>query len=83
MENFLFYLLEVLVRSGKIVHCNEKVAGEDALRIELYCSEGHYAQSFTILRSELNCIREEYENRKMYMCDSEIADFNKLFNALP
>lgn len=83
MENLLFYLLGGLLTSGKIVLCNEKVAGEYALRIELECGEGHYLTSFTILRSELNCIREEYEYRKMYMCDSEIADFDKLFNALP
>lgn len=82
MEDLLFYLLEGLVRSGKIVLCNEKIAGEDALRIELECSEGHYITSFTILRSELNCIREEYENRKQFMCDSEITEFDKLFNAL-
>lgn len=83
MENLLFFLLEGLIRSGKIVICDGKIAGEDALTIELYCSEGHYVTSFTILRSELNCIRDVFNNRLPYLCDSEIAVFNKLFNALP
>lgn len=83
MKNLLFYLLGGLVATGKIVLCEEKIAGQDALRIELECSEGHFVKSFVILRSELNCIRNEFNKRLPYMCDSEIADFCKLFNALP
>lgn len=83
MENLLFYLLGGLLMSGKVVLCDEKVAGQDALRIELECSEGHYVASFTILRSELNGIRSAFYDRLPYMSDSEIADFHRLFNALP
>lgn len=83
MENLLFYLLGGLISVGEIVLCDEKIAGQDAVRIELNCSDGHFVTSFVILRSELNGIRDEYYNRLPYMCDSEIADFHKLFNALP
>ena len=83
MEDLLFYFVEGLVDAGKVVRVNGKVAGEDALQIVMECSEGHYIKSFVLLRSELNVIREVYKDREPYMCYSEIADFCKLFNAMP
>lgn len=82
MEDLLFYLLEGLVRAGKVVRSENKIANEDALKIELKCSEGHFVATFAVLRSELNSIREEYNMRRRFLCESERVNLDKLFNAL-
>lgn len=81
MENFLFYLLDGVLKSCTITPCSSKVAGEDAWMLEISV-DGRFAFSWCILRSEIRMIRDHYEERKDYMCDSERANFDKLIALL-
>lgn len=81
MENLLFYLLGEFLACSTIVKCDTDVAGEDAWRIEIEY-DGHFVHSCTLLRSEIRLVRDYYEERKLYMCDSERADFDKLIAVL-
>lgn len=81
MEDLLFYLLDGLLSSSTIVPYSFKVAGEDAWKIEISV-DGHFACSWCILRSEIRMIRDYYEERKGWMCDSERAKIDKLIALL-
>lgn len=81
MENFLFYLLNGVLRSCTITPLPFKVAGEDAWMIEVSVG-GRFVCSWCILRSEIRMIRDHYEERKECMSDSERANFDKLIALL-
>lgn len=81
MENLCFYLLDGLLECGTIVPCETKVAGEDAWRIEVEV-DGRFVHSWCLLRSEIHVIRDYYNERKAYMCDSERAKIDKLIALL-
>ena len=81
MENLMFYVLEELLKCGRIVPCEEKLAGEDAWRIEVEF-DGSFVHSWCLLRSEIRVIRDSYELRKAYMYDDECELIERLISVL-
>lgn len=81
MENLMFYVLEGLLKCGRIVPYEYQVAGEDAWRIEVEC-DGSYVHSWSFLRSEIRVIRDSYELRKAYMYDDECKLIERLISVL-
>lgn len=77
MENLLVYVIELLIRFGKIEKNDFKICGEDCWSVYL---DNRYMWVFS--RPELIELRGIIHNRLAYMSDEEIAVWNRLLSQL-